>query len=92
MAEKVEPKDCMFQLAFANGDVVEDTGLITRTEADSLWHKYLDKVIQSWDLCPQMGIWIDCDTTTDYHTVIKEIDYNDCVLKNGHIYKLTLIA
>lgn len=83
-----EEKNCLFQFATRH-NVIEDTDLITRKEADELWNKYLEDIKENWDalLSPQMCIWIDCESNTDYHTVGKEIDYRDCELENGKFYK-----
>lgn len=87
---KCEPKDCMFQYA-TRQEIIEDTGLITKTEADSLWEKYQDDIKRKWNdfESPQMVIWGDCDTETDYHTAKKELDYSDCELVNGAFYRVT---
>jgi len=92
MKDKKEKRDCMFQYAFARGvnPIIEDTGLITRSEADALAEKYRDHLIAHWDdfFAPQMVIWVDCISTTDYHTAALEIDFRDCELKNGNFYRI----
>lgn len=82
-------RDCLFQYA-TNHKVIEDTELITRKDADKLVQKYLEDIKGRWDdiESPQMVIWIDCDTNTDYHTMDLEIDYRDCELSNGHFYRI----
>ncbi len=82
-------KDCMFQYATLH-KVIKDTGLITKDEAEALWKEYQEDIRDRWNEfeAPQMGIWIDCDSITDYHTIEKEIDYRDCELENGHFYKV----
>jgi hypothetical protein len=85
-------KDCMFQYALKNGfnPILEDTDLITRKKADALVEKWLPHLKEHWDdfHSPQMYIWIDCVSTTDYHTAEFEIDFNDCEFKDGHFYKV----
>lgn len=94
-------KDRMFQYAYDNGfhgsgcsfsdiKIVEDTGLITEKEALVLWDKYYDECLRrlKFDERPQMCIWKDCETNTDYHTVGKEVDYRDCELEDGHFYRV----
>lgn len=95
----------MFQYSYDNGihtsgfdfystKTVEDTGLITEKEANDLWDKYLPEVIQRLknDERPQMCIWGNCNSTTDYSLVVKEIDHRDDLeIKNGEIYKKELI-
>lgn len=87
----MEKKDKMFQFAhrgFGN-PIIENTDLITEKEANDLWEKYLPECIkrlESGDR-PQMCIWKDCEKDTDYHTVEKEINYYDCFVENGCVYK-----
>lgn len=85
-----ELKDCMFQYATQN-KTIEDTGLITRKEAEELWEKYQNDIKDNWDeiSSPQMCIWINCTNDTDYVESAKEIDYRDCELANGRFYKVT---
>lgn len=82
-------KDCLFQYA-TKRNVIEDTELITREEADSLMFKYLDDLKINWNEfeSPQLGIWINCDNNTDYHTMGVDIDFRDCELENGHFYRV----
>lgn len=98
----MEKKDRMFQYtydkgiytsnySFSNVKIVEDTGLITAKEAEDLWQKYYPEVVANLEEeeRPQMCIWKDCETTTDYHTIEKEIDYTDDLeIKNNKIYKV----
>lgn len=71
-------------------EIIEDTGLITRSEADKLFSKYIEDLKARWnDLeSPQLVIWVDCKKETDYHTMGVEIDFRDCILENGHFYKI----
>lgn len=84
-----EVKNCLFQYATSN-TVIEDTCLITESEAEEMWGKYLEDIKTKWDAhnAPQMCIWIDCRTNSDYHTVGKEIDYQDCELIDGAFYRV----
>lgn len=83
-------KKYMFQYATKN-EVIEDTGLITLEEAEELWEKYLPDIKDRWDNfeSPEMCIWSDCDSETDYHTQLKDIDFRDCELKGGVFYRVT---
>lgn len=76
-------KDCMFQYIVTTGhiyaeyEIIKDTGLITRKEADRLWHEYRDDFIKrlnsEWSR-PEMEIWINCKDNTDYHTSTMHLD------------------
>ena len=85
-----DKKDCMFQYADQNGHIYEDTGLITRREADKLVEKWLPHLIEHWNEFhgPQFGIWINCETPTNYHTMGLDIDFRDCELVGGHFYRV----
>ena len=88
-------KNCLFQYALAqsfNGvKIIEDTDLITRKKAEELWDKYYPDVVEKLEngYEPQMAIWINCKTNTDYNETDanKNIDYrDDLFVKNGIIY------
>ncbi len=79
----------MFQYAFCGGKIIENTGLITRSEAEALWNRYQDDIRDKWEMNPQMCIWVNCDSNTDYSTIGREIDWYDCELKNGEFYRVT---
>lgn len=55
---------------------LEDTGLITLREAKALWNKYLPDFIKRLKegSNPEMALWIDCKTETDYHQDLVWID------------------
>jgi hypothetical protein len=82
-------KNCLFQYATKH-KVYEDTELITRKKADSLLEKYLDDIKKRWNEfeSPEMGIWVDCKSNVDYHTMEVDIDFRDCKLIDGHFYKI----
>ncbi len=86
-----DKKDCMFQYGLTRGGTVEDTGLVTRAEADALWEKYQGHIKSHWDEyhAPQMCIWVDCINETDYSQEGRSIDYRECELVNGTFYKVT---
>ena len=76
-------KDCMFQYAtsykYINIDMYEDTDLITLSEAKALWNKYKPQFIshlQDDTNSPEMAIWTDCDSNTDYATELYYADKN----------------
>ncbi len=91
----------MFQYAYYNGvfsrgfsfstiQIIEDTDLITKQEALKRWKKYLPDFIYRLkeEQRPEMVIWVDCDSNTDYHTQLKCLDYRDnLVVRGKDIYK-----
>lgn len=85
-------KDCMFQYATLN-EIIENTGLITKDEAEALFEKYQDDIKRKWNKFekPQMGIWTNCKNNTDYNNkfLSKYIGYEECELKDGIFYKIT---
>lgn len=93
MKEQIEVKDHMFQYACEPyfTKIIEDTGLITCTEANKLWEKYYYDCLSRLkrEEKPQMCIWKDCNSTTDYSSVEKEIDYrDDYEINGGEYYKV----
>jgi hypothetical protein len=69
---------------------IEDTDLITESEAKELWNKYYDDVVCDIknERKPQMCIWKDCEYRTNYHSVLCEIDWRDDLeISNGVIFK-----
>ena len=94
MRTKIEEgiKDCLFQYGTTH-EMIEDTGLISAGEAEELWDKYIEDIKNRWNEydSPNMCIWINCKTDTDYHTVGKEIDFRDCELENGRFYKREVV-
>lgn len=91
MASNEAKKDCMFQYA-TTSKIYVDTWLITFQEAVELRDKYFDEAknkLINWDE-PQMAIWIDCVSNTNYHNTYKEIDYRDCEVINWEIYKVEI--
>ena len=78
-----EKKDCMFQYAtsykYINTDIYEDTDLITLSEAKALWSKYKSQFIsqlQDDTSNPEMVIWTDCESNTDYAAELYYADNN----------------
>ena len=76
-----EKRNCMFQYAtsykYISTDIYEDTDLITLSEAKALWNKYKPQFIsqlQDDTSNPEMVIWTDCESKTDYAT---ELYYAD---------------
>jgi len=79
----------MFQYA-TKYKVIVDTDLITREEADKLMAENIEDLKDNWDelSSPQMCIWVGCDKNTDYHTMAVDIDFRDCILEDGHFYRV----
>lgn len=77
---KMRKKDCMFQYAtnpgWGRGEIIKDTGLITRNEADELFEKYKADFINRLEAGerPEMVIWIGCKDESDYHTTSIHLD------------------
>ena len=83
-------KDCTFQYATGNGEVFEDTDLITKAEAEQLWDKYLPMFIKHKvdGMEPEMVIWTDMVSDTDYHTDEMHLYESNCIVKDGQLYQL----
>ena len=83
----------MFQYAYETFEthIIEDTGLINLKEAVGLWKKYYPEVVRKLrdNEKPQMVIWQDCDSETDYNKEMVEISHYDCVSERGTVYKIS---
>lgn len=67
-----------------------DTNLITRKQAEKLRaenYERCKRLLEEWEE-PQMCIRIDCESSWDYHTKFKEIDYRGCKVLWGKVYWL----
>ena len=78
-------------LSMSNIKIKESTELITAEEAEALWIKYYPECIKRLkdEERPQMCIWTNCNSTTDYSEVEKEIDWrDDYEISGGEYYKV----
>jgi len=82
-------KDKMFQY-YNDGEMIEDTGLLTEEEANELWNKYFDdakeKLRDGHEI--HMVIWGNAESDTDYDILEKEIDYRDCVVEKNIVVRI----
>lgn len=70
--------------------LVEDTGLISRTEAMKLFNSYYEEAVASISDGEevQMAVWRDCRTDTDYTTIHTILDSRDIRVIDGKMYKV----
>lgn len=89
-AANVSVADCLFQFG-SKDDVIVDTGLVTREEADALWEKHKDQFVRLWKLGmdPEMCIWVNCRHAADYHTATRHAHPSDTEVIGGEIYRVT---
>jgi hypothetical protein len=82
-------KNCAFQYATCR-DVLKDTGLITKEEADALWGEYLPKFKSHLKegLEPEMAIWTDMKEPGDYRVSDKWWHASEFIEKDGELYRL----
>jgi len=80
---------CAFQY-FAEGKMIEDTGLITHKEAEAFWIKHREHFIKQceWGDTAEMAIWIEMDYDTHYHKQGRNIRSDEAIIKNGNAYTL----
>lgn len=86
----MEEKNCAFQYATTR-NIVANTALITRSEAEEMWKNHLPKFKQDVmdESDPEMCIWIDMKNSADYHTSINHVHGSDCVVEGGALYEVT---
>jgi len=84
----------MFQYAVGhrliNNEILQDTDLITLTQAKKLWNEYLPDFIgrrENERGDPEMAIWINCDNNTDYSDTLEHIDF-ESVIEGGKLYEI----
>ncbi|MGL5648808.1 MAG: hypothetical protein ACRDDY_13255 [Clostridium sp.] len=77
-------KNAMFQFYDGKG-MVDDTGLIDLDEALKMFENRKDAFAESLgnDLQPQMAIWINCSSVSDYHTTLKDWCAGDVKYEDG---------
>lgn len=82
-------KTFMFQYYNSKfGDsLIEDTGLLSKTEAMELFNSYYEDAVASIlnGEQVQMVIWCDCETDIDYKTMYAEIDSRDIRVIDGKL-------
>lgn len=89
-------KDCAFQY-YIGSKRIEDTGLITRKEADELWEKYKPEFIMFCETKHQyledaeMALWIDMKYETNYQKTAKRVNSQDVIMKNGFGYEMVRV-
>ena len=89
-------KDCAFQY-YIGSKRIEDTGLITRKEADELWEKHKPQFIQFCETKneyfddAEMALWIDMGNELNYEKTAKRVHSSDVILKNGFGYELVRV-
>ena len=81
-------KDCIFQYSTDYG-IIKDTLLITREEGDSLWEEHVNRFIEDFEggCGPEMVLWIDMRTPTNFRTYANYRHHDDILLVNGVLYK-----
>ena len=81
-------KNAMFQFASKN-EVFEDAGLITFEEAEAMFRDNIQKFITEFEMDrePEMCIWINCDSNTDYRQTYEHWCAEDLCLSGGDLWK-----
>jgi len=85
-------RDCIFQYA-TERKIYEDTDLITKEEAEALWEKYLPKFKAQIldDDTPEMAIWINMASDTDFKETSKYFHYSDFEVIDGQVCSVIAI-
>lgn len=81
-------KDCVFQFSTADGEIIENTDLITRADAVGLWKSYIDKFKDqvSSGRAPEMCIWIDMDNVDDFKKTAVHWCGEDFIVIDGKMF------
>lgn len=91
---RLKMKDCAFQYATADGIIVKDTDLISRADAEQLWQEHIDLFKSDVEAgkTPEMAIWIDMRSNTDYHTTAIHWHGDDFIIKDGQLFSVVAVA
>jgi hypothetical protein len=90
------PCDCAFQY-YIGVRCIEDTGLITREEAEELWEKHKPHFIKiceeknEYSEDAEMALWIDMRNEINYHKTAKRVHSSDVIMKNGVGYEMVRV-
>lgn len=65
-----------------------DESLLTKEEAINKWNSLLPVFIEEMknDNSPEICIWCEMQSATDYHTKLKYMHADDCVIKDGRLF------
>lgn len=89
-----EEKNCAFQFAtsprWGGGKVIEDTDLITLSEAKELFKKYIPEFKRRLadEENPEMGIWTDMPDNHTYVTMFVHADRDTQVDSAENLYNI----
>jgi len=72
----------------SNGKCFIDDHLLTKDEAINKWKTLLPIFIEEKEKGngPEMCIWCEMESVSDYHTKFKYIHADECVIRNGRLY------
>lgn len=81
-------KNCMFQYA-TKSHTYENTGLITREEADALFRRYRVSFIEQLKCGknPEMVIWINCNSDSSYGEHAEYWVSDDFIVDGDFLYQ-----
>ena len=88
-------KDCCFQYATEQrGDPVIDSGLISRADAEQMWQEHIPKFKRDVErgAIPEMAIWIDMGSDTDYCKTASHWHGAEMELRGDGLYQVTRVA
>lgn len=87
-------KDCVFQYATGRGIIKQDTGLISRADAEELWQKYISEFKKDFEKGedPEMAIWIDMENEGDFRKTASHWCSSDMVMENGNLFIKRFVA
>jgi hypothetical protein len=91
---RLKMKNCAFQYATADGNIVKDTDLISRADAEQLWQEHIDLFKSDVEAgkTPEMAIWIDMVSDTNYHKAAIHWHGDDFFIKGGQMFSLVAVA
>lgn len=88
--------DTSYAIQFYNdrGKCFIDEYYLSLNEVETKWKNLLPTFIEEFkrDNNPEMCIWSNMKSSSDYHTKLKYIHAEDCVVKNDMLYTLNVVV
>ena len=82
--------DNFYAIQFYNkkGKCFIDEIILSKEEAIKKWESLLPDFIEEMEKgnSPEMAIWCDMESVSDYHTKLRYIHADDCIIKNGRLF------
>lgn len=82
-------KDCAFQY-FAEGHMIEDTGLISRDDAEQLWEEHGPDFTKQAERGEEaeMALWVEMQYEGNFQRTAKRVSSVEVIVKDGRAFTM----